>query len=742
MEQPAGNHLPPDALIEVVSRHWGYDSLRPLQRQAMESVLARRDSLLVVPTGGGKSLCYQAPALLAEGLTIVVSPLISLMKDQVDSLHECGVSAAQLNSSLPATEQRAVEQMVSQGKTRLLFVSPERLAMSSFRDLLQRSNVSSFAIDEAHCISHWGHDFRPEYRQLRQLCTLYPNASLHAYTATATEKVRRDIIEQLGLRNPLIMVGEMDRPNLTYKILPRRDSIRQIEEILKSHAGEAGIVYCIRRKEVDETAAELKRRGHKAVPYHAGMTPDERRQMQESFASEASDLVVATVAFGMGIDRSNVRFVIHTGMPKSIEHYQQETGRAGRDGLEAECVLLYSPGDGQLWKSIMEKGATEENPEHLAMAFAQIDLMDRFCSASICRHKSLVKHFGGTYEPASCGACDVCLGEFVVVPDALQLAQKILSCVVRLKTPFGASYLISVLRGENLRKITERNHDSLSTFGLLRSYPKEELRDFIGQLAASGFLRVEGDVYPVIRLTADSGSVLKGETVPLLRAQAQTTESQMSSPQRKSSADRTGDWEGVDRNLFEELRKWRKETAAEKSVPSFVIFGDRTLRALAAIRPTTLASMNAVYGIGDAKLQEYGPAIVELISTWCSEAEVSVNQAGQQSSELRKPVKQSGGGWTGQAGAASKAFAAGASIDEVVESTGRTRQTVIDYLCRHIEATDAPIERWVDADTIARVTTAAAEAGLARLRPIRDLTGDDVSWDEIRIVLARLNSAI
>ncbi|MEA2416329.1 MAG: ATP-dependent helicase RecQ, partial [Thermoanaerobaculia bacterium] len=310
-----------DRLRELISHHWGYDSFRPLQQEAMMASIEGRDSLVVMPTGGGKSLCYQAPALLSEHVTVVVSPLISLMKDQVDGLRECGVAAAQLNSSQSSDRQRAVERAVLDGKIKLLFASPERLAMSSFRDLLQRANVRTFAIDEAHCISHWGHDFRPEYRQLRDLRKTFPEASVHAYTATATPQVRRDIAEQLSLRDPLMLVGDFDRPNLTYRVLPRHDEWKQVLEVVERHQGEAGIVYCIRRRDVDSLSEKLRRKGVNAVAYHAGLSPEERRAAQEQFATEKCDLVVATVAFGMGIDRSNVRFVLHTGMPKSIEHY-------------------------------------------------------------------------------------------------------------------------------------------------------------------------------------------------------------------------------------------------------------------------------------------------------------------------------------------------------------------------------------------------------------------------------------
>src|SRR5262245_44018326 len=392
-----------DQLKEVIARHWGFREFRPLQEAAMRAVLEGRDSLVIMPTGGGKSLCYQAPAVLQSVYTtVVVSPLISLMKDQVDALQSCGVPAIQIDSSQTPAERSAYEMDIRDGALRLVFVSPERLVGTDFYRLLQRIDVRSFAIDEAHCISHWGHDFRPEYRQLKRLREFFPNASLHAYTATATEAVRRDIVVQLGLRDPAILVGNFDRPNLTYRVLPRHNLMKQVLEVLDRHKNEAGIIYCIRRADVDELAAALNGCGHPAMPYHAGLTPEQRKATQDAFATEKCDLVVATVAFGMGIDRSNIRFVLHSAMPKSVEHYQQETGRAGRDGLEAECVLLHSGADFMTWKWILEKSAAEPgvDPSFLSVSMKHLGDMDTYCRGAVCRHKALIGYFGQSYEPS------------------------------------------------------------------------------------------------------------------------------------------------------------------------------------------------------------------------------------------------------------------------------------------------------------------------------------------------------
>jgi ATP-dependent DNA helicase RecQ len=602
------------ALLDTISRHWGYDSFRPLQEEAMAAVLERRDSLVVLPTGGGKSLCYQVPALLRDGVTVVVSPLISLMKDQVDGLTTSGVAAAALNSSQSSFDRDVLERDLLNGEIKLLFVSPERLAMPAFRALLRDAKVSAFAIDEAHCISHWGHDFRPEYRQLRLLHEEFPQASVHAYTATATQQVRRDIAQQLALREPLVLVGDFDRPNLTYRVLPRHDEWSQVLAVLERHKGEAGIIYCIRRRDVDELTAKLRKKGFDAVAYHAGLSQDERRRAQDRFASEHCDLVVATVAFGMGIDRSNVRFVLHMAMPKSIEHYQQESGRAGRDGLEAECTLLYSGADVVLWRSMLEKpseSGAAPDPKYVESAMRHLTDIDRYCSGTTCRHRALVEYFGQRYAAESCGACDLCLGETEDVPEALVVAQKIVSCVVRVNQSFGVGHVISVLRGENTDKVRERGHERLSTYGLLKDHTRNEVRDWIFQLVAQGYLDQADDRYPVLRLTERSRALLRGDAEIRLR---QPVVGVRSRKERRTARPVLDDG-AYDRDLFEALRKWRRAEAEERGVPPYVIFGDRTLRELARVQPGTLTELRDIYGIGDAKLEAFGSALIELMTS-------------------------------------------------------------------------------------------------------------------------------
>jgi len=574
----------------------------------MLAALGARDSLVVMPTGGGKSLCYQAPAVLQDRVTVVVSPLISLMKDQVDGLIACGVPASQMNSSQTSQELRAVEREVLRGDVKLLFVSPERMALPYFRELLQRADVRTFAIDEAHCISHWGHDFRPEYRQLRTLREEFPDASVHAYTATATPDVRRDIALQLGLRDPAVLVGDFDRPNLTYRVLPRHDEAKQVLDVIERHRGEAGIVYCIRRRDVDSLTEKLRKRGHNALAYHAGLTQEERRDAQEAFSNEKCDLVVATVAFGMGIDRSNVRFVLHTAMPKSVEHYQQESGRAGRDGLEAECVLLYSGADPMLWRSMLTNETSD--PAHAESMMRHLNDMDRYCSGASCRHRALVEYFGQKFS-ATCTACDICLGETEEVEDALTVAQKIVSCVYRVRESFGVSHVVGVLRGEDTEKVRERGHDQLSTYGLLKGHTRQDVREWVYQLIAQGFLEQSSGEYPVLRMGPRSKEVLKGYAEVKLRQPA--VRKRDAGPARERRASFSDD-ASYDRDLFEALRTWRREEAQERGVPPYIIFSDRTLRELARVRPASLFELRGVYGIGDAKLEAFGEKVVRVIT--------------------------------------------------------------------------------------------------------------------------------
>jgi ATP-dependent DNA helicase RecQ len=715
-------------LLDVITRHWGFGLLRPLQEEAMRAVLDGRDSVVVLPTGGGKSLCYQAPAVLRGGTTVVVSPLIALMKDQVDGLRACGIAATQLDSTLSATERFACEYELRQGEVRLLFVSPERLVQTDLYRILQQADVHTFAIDEAHCISHWGHDFRPEYRQLSRLRELFPKAAVHAYTATATEQVRRDIAAQLALKDPVVLVGNFDRPNLTYRVLPRHDVLRQVTEVIDRHDGEAGIVYCLRRRDVDDLAAALQKRGVRALPYHAGMTGEERQASQNAFAEEQCDVVVATVAFGMGIDRSNVRFVLHTALPKSLEHYQQETGRAGRDGLEAECVLLYSGADVMTFKSILEKSAAENavDPSFLPSAVRHLEDMDRYCRGATCRHRALVQYFGQSSEGQTCNACDLCLGDTEELPDARVVAQKILSCVARVKEGFGINHVVAVLRGEGTDNVRRRGHDKLTTFKLLGGHSKADVRDWIYQLIGQGMLRQVGDEYPVLRLTEASWEVMRGQRPVRLVQMARRKKGQKP---EKSRADAVS-WEGVDRDLFEALRRLRRQMAQEIGKPPYVIFGDVTLRELARVRPSTPERMRAVYGVGDAKLRDFGGRFLAAIVEHCRGRGLALDAPAQRD----EPCESAGPGPT-----AFDLYRQGRSVEEVMRRLGLRRGAAVDYLADFIRRErPASVAAWVDAGVTQKVRSAVRVLGSERPEPLFRFLGEEVSYDDIRLVLAHL----
>jgi ATP-dependent DNA helicase RecQ len=601
-----------DAIQLALQQYWGYDQLRPLQREAMGCVLTGRDSVVIMPTGGGKSLCFQAPAVCQPKLAVVISPLISLMKDQVDTLQACGVAAACVNSSQSADERRRVAQQVRSGKLRLLYVSPERLLGERMLEFLQEVPLAFFAIDEAHCISNWGHDFRPEYRGLSRLREAFPGVAIHTYTATASEQVRQDIIEQLGLQDPEVLVGSFDRPNLTYRVRPRAQLMRQIQGVLEQHAGESGIIYCISRAEVDRTTVALQEQGVRAMAYHAGLEDEQRKRHQEAFIEDRCDVIVATVAFGMGIDKPDVRFVIHAGMPKSLENYQQESGRAGRDGLTSDCWLFYSAGDVMTWKSMIN----HEDPVAQEGAERSLEAMARFCRAVTCRHQAIVEYFGQNLEQIPCGACDVCLNELDLVEDPLTLGQKILSCVLRLRERFGADYTSLVLVGSNDQRILQQGHQELSTHGLLADYDRRQVRDWIEQLVGQGFLAKVGE-YSLLQVTTEGRQLLRGEQTPRLLRPRPRKDTKDAQARRRSTPD--DDWSNVDRGLFEVLRILRRDQAEQRAVPAYVVFADAALREMARRAPKSLEAFRQVKGVGDKKCEDYGELFISTIKQYYGE---------------------------------------------------------------------------------------------------------------------------
>lgn len=694
----------------------------------MQLVMQKRDSVVVLPTGGGKSLCYQVPAVCREGMAIIVSPLIALMKDQVDALSACGVPAAFVNSSLSLDERRSVAQRVTSGELKMLFAAPERLVQESTIQFLRQTTISFIAIDEAHCISHWGHDFRPEYRQLHVLKTAFPEVSFHAFTATATERVRSDICQQMELVDPKVLVGSFDRPNLTYRVERRYDAVNQIRGVLQGRQGESGIIYCISRSNVEETSHALNALGYRTLPYHAGLDADVRRKHQESFINDDVEIIVATVAFGMGIDKSNVRFVIHAEMPRSVEAWQQESGRAGRDGLEADCWLFFSGRDVSTWEFLIDQSETEDNRVASRAALSE---MESFCISHRCRHRHICAHFGETLNKTNCGACDICLEETELVADATTIAQKILSGVCRQNQGFGASYTCQVLRGSRNKKILANGHHRLSTWGLLKEESEHVVRSWIDQLIGGELLLKDGE-HSVLKVTEAGWEVMRSNReVTLSRPRS-----------RRHSAAVSERWDGVDRGLFEHLRGIRMEIASERGVPPYVIFGDVTLRELAKRRPTTAAGILHIYGIGAQKQEQFGTQFTYEIAQWCTthglDHDLSIDNRHPSTQSL---PKSAGSERTSTSSRYFDLFEQGLSIEDVCLQLDRVQSTVAGYLVTFIQRRNiSDPSRWVPAETVAKIEAVLAKQDSQQLKPIFEALQRKISFEDIRIVIACQNN--
>ena len=605
--------IPPVQPLVALKKHWGFDAFRPHQGAAVEAALAGRDSLVVLPTGGGKSVCFQVPAACRDRLVVVISPLIALMDDQVAGAREAGISAGAMHQNLDAAGKRAVRAALEDGSLRLLYLSPERLVVGDLNALIA-SRLGLVAIDEAHCISHWGHDFRPEYRQLAGALDTLPRVPRMALTATATPQVQDDICAQLRLVDPLRLFGAMDRANLIYRALPRQTAVEQILAVVARHPGEGGIVYAQTRKAVEELAKSLCAKGVDARAYHAGMAAEVRTRTVADFTSERLQVVVATIAFGMGIDRSNVRFVVHANLPRSVEHYQQEAGRAGRDGEPAECVLLWGGQDFATWRFLARQESSDA--ERLRGLERQLAAIGRYASAPACRHRLLCEHFGQRYEsPAEdgCGACDVCLGETAALEpaEALLTAQKILSAVWRTGNRFGAGHVAKVLRGASDEQITRCGHAALSVYGLLKDLHDTVIRRWIDQLVAQGHLQVDDGHYPTLALSPSGYALCKGEGEVRLAA----PEPPKPKRGRKAKAGtKTAPAGSGEEALFERLRRLRLRLASSAGLPPYVIATDAGLRAVCAAMPTSAAALAGCHGWGEKRAARYGSAVLAVLA--------------------------------------------------------------------------------------------------------------------------------
>jgi ATP-dependent DNA helicase RecQ len=595
-------------MLDLLKTRFGYDRFRPMQAEIIDAVLAKKDALVLMPTGGGKSLCYQLPAVKLNGLTLVVSPLIALMKDQVDALKANGIAAEHINSTMSPPEIAEAMAQAALGQIDILYVAPERLAGSRFMNGLKALDLNLIAIDEAHCISEWGHDFRPDYRNLKILRHRFPGVPVIALTATATAKVRQDIMAQLELEGAETYISSFDRPNLTYMVRPKRGAFNTLCELLRKRRGESTIVYCFSRKGTEDLAAGLRAAGFNARPYHAGLDNELRRAVQEKFIQDDVDVITATIAFGMGIDKPDVRLVVHYDLPKTVEGYYQETGRAGRDGLPAECVLFYSYGD-KIKHDFFINQIADENEKSKAQA--KLAEMIDFCEAQTCRRVSLLSHFGEDRPEPDCGGCDVCL-EPREQFDATEIAQKILSAVIRTGQRFGANYVVDVLRGSANKKVSERGHENLPVFGIAADFSADELKQIIGGLVAKKLLAKDGHEYPILKLTEDGANWLK------LRAFLNLPKPKRPAATKNQAAPRQ-DHVDHDRDLFEKLRVLRKRIADEGGVPPFVVFGDASLREMSLYLPQSQESFAGIFGVGDEKLRRFGPAFVEAITAHAAE---------------------------------------------------------------------------------------------------------------------------
>ena len=710
-------------MLEQLKAYFGFDQFLPLQEDIISKVLAKHDSLVLMPTGGGKSLCYQLPAIQFRGLTLVVSPLIALMKDQVDGLKANGVPAGLLNSTLSPDESAEVQDQARRGELKMLYVAPERLTLPGFQRFLRSLEVSLIAIDEAHCISEWGHDFRPDYRNLKALKEGFPKVPVIALTATATTQVREDIVAQLGLNKPDIFISSFNRPNLTYTIQPKTEPLNTLLNLLDKHPGGSTIIYRFSRKATEETAIELTDRGFSALPYHAGLDRDLRRETQEKFIRDQVQIVVATIAFGMGIDKPDVRLVVHYDLPKTVEGYYQETGRAGRDGLPSDCVLFYSYGDRSKQEYFI---SNIEDDDERDKAHSKLGQVLTLCDLQTCRRAYLMEYLGEHWPKTDCGGCDICLlprEEF----DATEIAQKILSTSIRTGERFGANYLVDVLRGSNNKTVKERGHHDLPVFGISRDMDSNDLKEMVRSLVTNGFLTQQSSGYPTLSVSARGRKFLKD------RESLTLTRPKHTDPTMPKSLDTLNRETAYDTKLFDELAALRLEIAAQREVPAYQIFGNKALQQMAFHMPVDEQQFSNISGVGYAKLRDFSRPFLKVINEYI--------QANSQYAEIKRvpitaPKKRTVLGINMSIRETRDLISQGLSMAEAAEERGISETTIRSHLERLVqEGGQVELNHLLPSEERRiKIESAFKEIGEARLTPVRDMLGEDYSWDELAVV--------
>jgi ATP-dependent DNA helicase RecQ len=706
-------------LIATLKKHFGYDQFRPLQREIISDALAGRDVFVLMPTGGGKSLCFQLPALVRDGLTIVVSPLISLMKDQVDALQTSGIPATYLNSTLDRKDAGARWRGLHRGEYRMLYVAPERLVLGTFLERAVNWNIAQFAIDEAHCISEWGHDFRPEYRELKKLRTHFPDVPMMALTATATERVRADIVKQLKLREPCCYVASFDRANLTYRVVPKTTPYELLLEFIRSRHDDSGIVYCASRKSAESLARNLNEDGINSKPYHAGLTSSDRTKNQEAFLRDDVRVVTATIAFGMGINKPNVRFVIHYDLPKNLESYYQETGRAGRDGLPSECVLLFSASDVAKQLHFIDEKSEPEG----RIARAQLQQMVHYAETRECRRVTLLRYFGEEYKKSSCEGCDNCLTPRETF-DGTILAQKFLSCVHRIHAKsgfgFGLNHIVDVLRGADTQGIRQRGHNELSTYGIGTELKREAWQAIGRELLRLGFIECAPGKFATLSLTPAGRDALRHRSPITLTKQIEVVE--------RDQKPRAGAIE-CDEALFARLRGLRRKLADERNVPAYVIFSDVSLREMARNYPTTATEFRRIPGVGEQKLKDFAEAFLSEIKNYLS---ANPRRTFSNAPEPLRPSRRSR--LNDSQRETLRRFRDGESVGDICRARGFTQSTIYDHLEAAIKSGESlEPDRFFTAAQREEIASAFRNVADGKLADVRSLLHCKYDYDELRI---------